>query len=244
MLRRVGLLIALLSLAFTAPVHAQREAPNKEGVVKAVMAAHPEIDRCDESSLDKGRALIVDWTAQRLNAEAGRVVWGRKSRGRVVNGKADRPNTDGLAFLRSDGRYEIYDVVSGSRPCNSTWGEHGPIVQGENGWWAPPQLGPERPGTGGGGTGGGDEEEAELRARVAALETDVENLHRANADQAITIRQLTDEREHLRRVLANAESERDQARQELEALKNREQCQISGPGWVRDLFRIRLVCPE
>ena len=56
-------------------------APDRVDVVTAVRAEHPEIDPCDESSLDRGRALLVDWAAQRLNAQEGRVVWGRKSRG-------------------------------------------------------------------------------------------------------------------------------------------------------------------
>lgn len=183
----------LLFFTCAAPALAQFQAPNKQAVVQAVMDAHPEIDRCDEDSLDTGRALLVDWAAQRLNAEesaagGGRPVmrWGRKSRGRVVNGKADRPNTDGLTFLRNDGRFEIYDVVSGARPCNATWGSHGPFAQGDNGFWAPPQLGPE-PGTdtGNGGNGGGggtapdvtaqlaqlQAKYADLETRVAALET-------------------------------------------------------------------------
>lgn len=173
--RLLGLAL-LLSFAFASPALAQ-EMPNKQAVVQAVMDAHPEIDRCDEDSLDKGRAAIIDWAAQRLNKAEGRVVWGRKSRGRVVNGKADRPNTDALTFLRSDGRFELVDAVSGSAPCNATWGDHGVFAQGANGFWAPPQLGPE-PGTDNGGGGGGGTD-PDLGARVTELEATVATL-RAN----------------------------------------------------------------
>lgn len=117
-------------------------APNRIDVVRAVLEAHPEIDARDEDSLDGGRAVIVDWTAQRLNTAEGRTVWGRKSRGRPNGDRAVNPNTDGLTYLRGDGQFEIYDVISGI-DGSATWEGYGPFTPGENGWWAPPQLGPE-----------------------------------------------------------------------------------------------------
>lgn len=118
------------------------EAPNRMSVVADVIKAHPEIDTLDEDSLDKGRAAIVDWTAQRLNKAEGRIVWGRKSRGRPNGHQAVNPNTDGLTYLRSDGRFEIIDVIVGATGA-ANWENYGPFNPGENGWWAPPQLGPE-----------------------------------------------------------------------------------------------------
>lgn len=129
-----------LAFAFPAPAAGQRQAPNRQGVVQEVIDAHPEINPCDEDSADKGRALLVDWAAQRLNKGEEFRRWGRKSRGKPVDGRAVDPNTDGLTYLRADGRFEIYDVVSGTPPCNSTWDPFGPFTQGENGYWAPPQL--------------------------------------------------------------------------------------------------------
>ena len=125
------------------PVVFQFLAPNRQAVVADVIRAHPEVNACDEDSLTKGRALIVDWVAQRLNKAEGRVIWGRKSRGRPNGDRADNPNTDGLTYLRPDGRFEIYDAIAGTSPCGSTWDGFGPFAQGENGYWAPPQLGPE-----------------------------------------------------------------------------------------------------
>ena len=119
-------------------------APNELATVEAVIAAHPEIDTKDEDSLDKGRAVITDWAAQRLNKKYGKVIWGRKSRGRpTADGKADRPNTDSLTYLRPDGLFEIYDIITGGSG-KATWGPTEKVWKGgENGYWCPPQLGPE-----------------------------------------------------------------------------------------------------
>lgn len=135
-----GALVAALLVLSAVPTFAQLTAPNAKATVAAVIAAHSEIDSCDEIA----RAAIVDYAAQRLNRGAGREVWGRKSRGKPTHaGIASNPNTDGLTFLRPDGKFEIYDVISGAPPCGASWDGFGPFAQGENGWWAPPQLGDE-----------------------------------------------------------------------------------------------------
>lgn len=119
-------------------------APDEIDVVRQVIADHPEIDRSDDTSLDKGRAAITDWVAQRLNKKYGKVVWGRKSRGVPKDGKADRPNTDGLTYLRPDNLFEIYDIISGGGDKGAMWGKPTHALKaGENGYWCPPQLGPE-----------------------------------------------------------------------------------------------------
>ena len=120
------------------------QAPDHRDVVLAVIAAHPEINVCDDTSLDKGRAAITDWTAQRLNATEGRTIWGRKSRGKPNGGHAVDPNTDGLTYRRPDGLFEIIDVIAGAT-CTGIWDNNGPFADGQNGYWAPPQLGPESP---------------------------------------------------------------------------------------------------
>lgn len=129
----------VLALGFAAPVSAQLTAPNARATVQAVMAAHPEINTCDENQ----RGAIVDYAAQRLNKAAGAVVWGRKSR----TAQPTDLNSDGLTFKRADGQFEIYDAISGVPPCGATWDGFGPFAQGGNGFWVPPQLGPE-PGSG------------------------------------------------------------------------------------------------
>lgn len=184
-MHRVWLLVAalLVSLALPPPAHGgvapsspsaqERQAPNAQGTVAAVIAAHPEIDACDEVR----RGAIVDYAAQRLNAR-GLVVWGRKSRGRPNGTVAVNPNTDGLTYLRSDGRFEIYDAIAGKTPsspaCGATWEGYGPFSPGENGYWAPPQLGPE---TGTGPTPtptpAGGVTRAELDAAIAKLANDL-----------------------------------------------------------------------
>jgi len=116
------------------------QASEELALMQQMKNEHPNINSCDESSLDNGRALLVDWAAQRLNKRAGKVIWGRKSRGKPNGDVAVNPNTDGLTYLRTDGRFEIIDVFNGSSPCDATWHNYGPFSQGENGWWAPPQL--------------------------------------------------------------------------------------------------------
>lgn len=117
-----------------APPVQTTQAPDRRSVVVDVMRAHPEINTCDE---DK-RGAIVDLAAQQLNGGA-KQPWGRKSRGKPNGDVAVNPNTDGLTFLRGDGRFEIIDVISGAGACGATWDNAGVFDQGGNGWWAPPQ---------------------------------------------------------------------------------------------------------
>lgn len=102
-------------------------APNERETVAAVMREHPEIDTRNEDT----RGRILDHVAHRLNRGADR-PWGRKAR--MPNG--GNKNTDGLTYLRPDGMFEIYDVISGV-DGSATWDEFGPFNAGENGWWAP-----------------------------------------------------------------------------------------------------------
>lgn len=118
---------------------------NRIDVARRVFAAHPEIDRMDEEA--RGRA--VDYLAIELNAleKERRTVgaatadpWGRKARQRRDSedpASGFNKNTDGLTFLRADGRFEIIDCISGANG-EATWDHAGIFSQGENGYWAPP----------------------------------------------------------------------------------------------------------
>jgi hypothetical protein len=209
-------------------------------MVAAVRAAHPEVNPCDESSLTSGRALLVDWAAQRLNARDGQVRWGRKSRGKPSpDGKADRPNTDALTFLRPDGLFEIYDVISGGAPCNATWTGYGPFKPGENGYWAPPQLPAE-----GGTPPPPDDTIEELRARVAELEAMVRTLRAEIEAKDATLAALQQQVAELEARVRTVEAERDTARKERDDLANRPPptCEPTGvPGWLK-VFGVRAGC--
>lgn len=215
---------AALSLAGGTGVYMMRgegNAPNHMATVAAVKAAHPEINTCDEDSLDKGRAAIVDWTAQRLNKDEGRVVWGRKSRGKVVNGVADRPNTDGLTYLRSDGTFEIIDAFNGG-DCSPAWESAGYFEQGSNGYWAPPQLGPEPSG------GGPTTPPADCSAVATSLLACQSALESCQADNGVELCQ--------NKLIA--------VQAELDALKAKPpaKCHLDGgPAWVRQAFGIRCI---
>lgn len=191
------MLVVATVLGFLPPAAAaQHLAPNRLAVVADVLRAHPEINACDEDSLDRGRAAIVDWAAQRLNKAEGRVVWGRKSRGRPTGDRAENPNTDGLTYLRPDGRFEIVDAIVGAT-CKENWENLGPFAPGENGYWAPPQLGPEP--TPGGGTvtppppASGSVTRADLEAAIAPLVARLRALEQQLAEQHRNLRDV-DER--------------------------------------------------
>jgi hypothetical protein len=108
-------------------------APDMQHEVQHTIDTHPEIDSMDEEA----RGEIIDITDWRINPGNGEKPWGRKAR----NNDPNNPNcnTDGMTFLRPDGLFEIYDVISGSPPGNSTWAGYGPYEPGENGYWWPPQ---------------------------------------------------------------------------------------------------------
>jgi hypothetical protein len=118
------------------------------------MREHPEINTRDE----RQRGDVLDYVCWAL----GRGVWGRKSR----NPQGTDLNTDGLTFKRSDGLFEIYDVISGT-DGSATWEGYGPFRQGENGYWVEardpvgdiPPVTPPR----------SDDSLATLRAQVEAM---------------------------------------------------------------------------
>ena len=105
-------------------------APNQMAEVQRTMIDHPEID----TMADPERAEVIDITARRLN-RGGEKPWGRKAR----NNDPNNPNlnTDAMCFLRPDGNFEIYDVISGI-DGSATWDNHGVYNPGENGYWWPP----------------------------------------------------------------------------------------------------------
>lgn len=119
-------------------VNTPTQAPVSKRVIEEVMRDHPEIDRHDEEG-PRGRQRILDYACARLNRPGQSTPWGRKARERI---DADDPstginlNTDGLTFLRADGRFEIIDVISGV-DGSATWDHKGVFEQGSNGWWAP-----------------------------------------------------------------------------------------------------------
>jgi hypothetical protein len=106
------------------PTPVSSQAPNQFAVVQRVFAAHPEIDRLNDDT----RGRLIDYVI----AELGGKPWGRKAR----NKDGSNLNTDGLTYLRTDGLYEIYDIIDGTSG-KPTWDGGEPVVQGTNGWWAP-----------------------------------------------------------------------------------------------------------
>ena len=112
-------------------------APDMSAQVQQTINEHPEIDTMDEAE----RGAIIDITDWRVNGGIDR-PWGRKAR----NNDPNNPNlnTDGMTYLRPDGLFEIYDCISGTNG-QATWDGYGPFVQGENGWWWPPQPVEDQP---------------------------------------------------------------------------------------------------
>lgn len=106
------------------PIPVSLQAPNQIEAVRKAMREHPEINTKDETQ----RGKILDYACAAL----GPSVWGRKSR----NPQGTDLNTDGLTFKRTDGLFEIYDVISGS-DGSATWDGFGPFKPGENGYWVP-----------------------------------------------------------------------------------------------------------
>jgi hypothetical protein len=102
------------------------QAPNQIDTVRQAMRDHPEIDTTREET----RGRILDYVCAAL----GPSIWGRKSR----NPDGTDLNSDALTFLRADGLFEIYDVISGSNG-GATWDGFGPFRPGENGYWVKAQ---------------------------------------------------------------------------------------------------------
>ncbi len=111
------------------------QAPNKLSTVQRMMKLHPEIDTMDEEE----RGVIIDLSCKAENPVGKDKPWGRKSR----NKEGTDLNTDAMTYLRTDGKFEIYDVISGG-DGSATWdlgtsptNSSGIWSQGENGYWAP-----------------------------------------------------------------------------------------------------------
>ena len=98
-------------------------AKNEIEVVRRMIRLHPEVNTMD----DDDRAKILDYTIKALGGKP----WGRKARNKDGSNK----NTDVLAYLLSDGRFELYDVISGG-DGSATWDYAGTFSAGENGYWA------------------------------------------------------------------------------------------------------------
>jgi hypothetical protein len=105
------------------------QAPNMLKVIRAVFAAHPEIDTKNEET----RGPILDHVCVGLNGPGRDKPWGRKAREKDGGNK----NTDAIVYLRADGLVEIYDIIDGNTG-EAMWGapKNGPRKDGTNGWWA------------------------------------------------------------------------------------------------------------
>jgi hypothetical protein len=108
-------------------------APNEKATVARVMREHPEIKTGKAHEATRGR--ILDYICAALNPAGQSRPWGRKSKNR----EGTNLNTDVIAFLRPDTRFEMYDVIAGDEAGSPMWDgpKLGPTVQGTNGWWAP-----------------------------------------------------------------------------------------------------------
>jgi hypothetical protein len=106
------------------------EAPNRQSEVQKTIDEHPEIDTMGS---DDERGKIINITCKRLNGSSDK-PWGRKAR---QNDPANpNLNGDAICYMRSDGKFEIYDCISGGNG-QSTWDAYGPFEMGQNGYWWP-----------------------------------------------------------------------------------------------------------
>jgi hypothetical protein len=99
-------------------------APNVSKTIREVFAAHPEINTLEEG--ERGRM-----TDHVVIALGGR-PWGRKDRDQ--NPDNQNNSDDALCYLLPDGRFEIYDIISGS-DGGPTWDYKGTFANGENGYF-------------------------------------------------------------------------------------------------------------
>jgi hypothetical protein len=153
-------------------------APDMHHEVQRTIDEHPEIDSMDEEQ----RGEIIDITAWRINGGI-ETPWGRKARSNDPNNP--NLNTDGMTYLRPDGLFEIYDCISGI-DGNATWDGYGPYAPGENGYWHPPMPVDDQPVP-------GPTPDAELVARVEALETSVAALAGHVSGLMVTVGDLAGE---------------------------------------------------
>lgn len=111
------------------------QATNEKATVERVIRAHPEIDTTIDDDVVRGR--ILDYVLAELDSPP----WGRKAR----NKDGSRKNGDALVYLRTDGRYEIYDVISGGSGQAAWIKPTKTLAPGENGYWAPADPLPTEP---------------------------------------------------------------------------------------------------
>jgi hypothetical protein len=109
-------------------------APNRLPEVQAIALAHPEINRMKEGPFANDRGGITQLAALQFGAP-----WGRKSR----DGSPTNLSDDALCYQLPDGRFEIYDILSGG-DGRVQWVYQGTFAQGQNGYFVVPagQAGP------------------------------------------------------------------------------------------------------
>lgn len=99
-------------------------APNRIDAVREVINENPHIDRI----ADEVREEITVLTILKL----GGFPWGIKDRDSNPNN--DNNSDDALAFRLQDGRFEIYDILSGT-DGSAQWDYKGTFADGENGFF-------------------------------------------------------------------------------------------------------------
>lgn len=103
-------------------------APNRLAELKAIAAAHPEINRLADGPFAPNRGGITQLAAQQFGAP-----FGRKSR----DGSPANLSDDALCYKLADGRFEIYDILSGGNG-DVQWNYVGTFADGENGFFVAP----------------------------------------------------------------------------------------------------------
>lgn len=99
-------------------------APNVLAQIRAVFAAHPEINTREDGT----RGRMTDYVVLAL----GGVPWGRKDRDQ--NPSNDNNSDDALCYRLADGRFEIYDIINGG-DGSPTFDYAGAFRDGENGYF-------------------------------------------------------------------------------------------------------------
>lgn len=112
--------------------------PNYIAIVVEQIRTRPEINLAGE---DHERGRLVDAVACYLNGGTPDGPWGRKARQR---GDAGSRNGDALTYRRSDGLFEIVDILKGleenppaDRTAYADYTHKGTFADGQNGYWFP-----------------------------------------------------------------------------------------------------------
>lgn len=157
-------------------------APNQLETVKAVFAAHPEIN----AMVDGERGQLTTLVVQAL----GGLPWGRKEKQKGSGNLSD----DALCYRLSNGSFEIYDTQIGFNPGDARrpnvevacWNYAGTFRDGENGYFYPVAAA----GTGSGSTPGAPSDDldtivaARIAEAMAPLQRDIAALKAAAQGQA------------------------------------------------------------